>query len=198
MIELMIKHNKTQLQIMKPAPIAIVPKITKDNDQITNYLKIAREVGFVPPKLRYEKSLIELEEIKQTLSKNNIPIYNLDEVNVFLNSKLKRKEKIILTPLREIDLKRDDWPPHGFKLFRDRKNQLIHHHPQLQVYNDFVPIEILQRVKTVENIIALKKMFYVATIANDPDPFLILRIRLSKYQFLCIGFWDEPGFRLKQ
>lgn len=183
--------SQTVAKSKKPTPMAPHTNVIP----IGAYEELATELGFLPSKLLEEQLLRFLAEQK-------IPVYNYNEVHLYLKQKAKEQGKYyIWRPLREQD------KPSGWHMSSQEGNDgdedtfgeghgSYHNGWDYRPYDKIIPIHILQRVKKIAEKFP-SALFFVSDYAiPNPDPFIM--VTALDVQRIVFGVWDEPAFEANE
>lgn len=190
--------------VPKPEPTAIAVMHQK---YLAEYAAVAAKVGVLPPELA-------VENFKAVLKKLDYPVYALQEVVAYMDSKAAMESKNRMgwywRPLRNADLMlgeafgnsgrqnssnpASDWYSGDSRFGRTP-------------YERLVPLHALKRIAAIEKISRDPVKFMVSDYAlaemiTHPDPFLMAVIPNARLHDgigrFVIDFWDEPGFGIKE
>ncbi len=164
--------------------------VKTNSDQISSYIKLSKEMNFRPVQLT-------IMLILEILYKENITVYNYDEVDKYLRMKIKEDSidgHWVWKPLRSKD--------YNLKLSWPSKEGYDHYHgvyyEGIGMYQKLVPYEILETVKKIESKMVSSEIHNIGFYVSDyhipkPDPFIAL-MGAGFDRPIIFGEWDEPDF----
>lgn len=194
-IEDMIK----EIQGTKPREL---PKVAVDLDLFAEYKEIAASLGFVTPDFARM-------EIESFCTDHNIPLYNLDDVNHYMDRiigverKNKGQSKLIWywRGLSKQDksfiAETDQYKGLGERGYSYRLPEI----KDLSGYDKSIPLHVLKRAKVINDHFNKPGQprvvnFTVSDYALvKPDPFIMGEYKGHKFVFGC---WDEPTFGIEK
>lgn len=153
------------------------------------YERLADELGFAPRHIavrrRAKAAALRRRNVVEFLLDSGLPLYDNQAVGRYMDGLC-----IALTRSNHfhtgseytwewVALRKKDAPHFGYPL-----------------YQHLVPMEMLQRVKTISAKFPTAIFAVTDYAAVNPDPFICFRTSPEDHEQYVFGVWDEPGFGL--
>jgi hypothetical protein len=174
------------------------PQTVYKDGELDEYIQLANETGVYIGD-------VWVERLKAFLVKNDISVFNLQEVCTYMDAKAKM-DASNNGGWRWLPYRGKDRIGRGFGSWNSRSSDWYHaNHP---IYDKLIPKQALKKVALISKEFGEQVNFFVTDYTPKPgllaDPFLMVVVPLSSERLstgegrFVIDFWDEPGFGLEQ
>lgn len=179
-----VREEHTNVELApKPEPISDTTIVPLDT-----YSQLARELDYNPPTML-------VQELRNFMAANSLPIYDTDQVEAYMASLAKKADKDWhWYPLRDMDRSREITVRSTFKIGRVFNGST-------SLYSKEVPIHVLRLISRIPKHLRDEFGFFVTDYSvPNPDPFLMAVPfgRPNRELITVIAVWDEPGFGVEE